>query len=195
MIVAKASRVVVWLLAVLTASGASAQETGAPLYEPADLLFLSHMIVHHEQALELTALVPSRTKREDFIRFARYLEGAQQVEIDQMRGMLDLATQRGIDRPHHEMQGDPPMAGMLSKAQMAAIRAANGAEFERLWLQGMILHHEGALDMALREQRREFETGRRPYGIDTMLDDILVVQRGEITKMKRWLGEWGLVSP
>jgi len=176
----------------MAATGALAQESSSALYAPADLLFLSHMILHHEQALELTALVPTRTKREDFIRFARYLEGAQQAEIDQMKGMLELATERGLDIPHHEMTGDPPMAGMLSKAQMAAVRAANGAEFERLWLQGMILHHQGAVDMALQEQRQEFETGRRPYGIDTMLDDILVVQRGEITKMRGWLKAWGL---
>jgi uncharacterized protein (DUF305 family) len=190
MIVSKAPRSAVWLLALLAASRAFAQDAGGPLYTPDDLMFLTHMIVHHEQALELTALVPTRTKREQFIRFARYLEGAQQAEIDQMRGMLALATERGIEIPHHEMHGDPPMAGMLSKAQMAAIRAASGPEFERLWLEGMILHHQGALDMALREQRRAFETGRRAYGIDTMLDDIVVVQRGEITKMRGWIGEW-----
>ena len=60
----------------------------APLYTPEDLLFLSHMIVHHEQALELAALVPSRTQREEFIRFARYLDGAQRAEIDQMKSLL-----------------------------------------------------------------------------------------------------------
>jgi len=192
MIDSRAPRAAVWLLMLFAASGAGAQDTSGVLYTPDDLMFLTHMIVHHEQALELTALVPARTQREQFIRFARYLEGEQQAEIDLMRGMLELATARGMKIPHHEMHGDPPMAGMLSKAQMAAIRAATGKEFERLWLEGMILHHEGALDMALREQRREFETGRRPYGIDTMLDDIVVVQRGEITKMKNWMVEWGL---
>ncbi len=171
-----------------------AGEVATPLYSPEDLLFLSHMIVHHEQALDLTAFVPSRTKREDFIRFARYLDGAQRVEIDQMKALLDLATARGVEIPHHEMHGDPPMAGMLSRAQMAAISAASGAEFERLWLQGMIVHHEGALDMARALQEREFASGRRPYGIDVLVDDILVVQRGEITKMKAWLNEWGLLS-
>jgi uncharacterized protein (DUF305 family) len=196
------------LLAGLAANSASAaQEHGgpapqraaeavaAPLYAPQDLLFLTHMIVHHQQALDLTALVPSRTKREDFIRFARYLDGAQRAEIDQMKALLDLASGRGVEIPHHEMHGDPPMAGMLSKAQMAAVSAASGAEFERLWLQGMILHHQGALDMSRAVQEREFASGRRPYGIDVLVDDILVVQRGEITKMQRWLGEWGLQRP
>jgi uncharacterized protein (DUF305 family) len=169
-------------------------DVAAQLYSQEDLLFLTHMIVHHEQALVLTALVPARTKREEFIRFARYLDGAQGAEIDQMKSLLELAADRGVEIPHHEMHGDPPMAGMLSKAQMAAITAANGAEFERLWMEGMILHHEGALDMARAQQEREFASGRRPYGIDVLVDDILVVQRGEITKMKGWLAEWGLAS-
>jgi|SRR6185312_6015870 len=166
-----------------------------PLYTQEDLLFLSHMIVHHEQALELAALVPSRTHREEFIRFARYVDGGQRAEIDQMKSLLSLAAERGMEIPHHEMTGDPPMHGMLSKAQMAAIAAASGAEFERLWLQGMIYHHEGAMDMGRAQQQRDFESGRQPYGIETLVDDILVVQRGEITKMKGWLVQWGLTGP
>jgi uncharacterized protein (DUF305 family) len=181
------------LLIGLATISASAQESGDVLYTPDDLMFLTHMIMHHEQALELTALVPSRAQHEEFIKFARYVDGAQRAEIDQMKGLLDLASQRGLEIPHHPMTADPPMAGMLSKAQMKAIAAAKGADFERLWLQGMILHHQGALDMARAQQRRQFESGRRPYGIDTLADDIIEVQRGEITKMKTWLAEWHLV--
>src|SRR5689334_1819317 len=126
----------------------------APLYTQDDLLFLTHMIVHHEQALEMTALVPSRTQRDELIRFARYLDGAQRVEIDHMKGLLRAAADRGIPVPQHEMHGDPPMTGMLSRAQMAALAAAHGAEFERLWLEGMIYHHEGALTMGREQQQR-----------------------------------------
>ena len=155
-------------------------------------MFLTHMIVHHEQALEMTAMVPSRSQRAEFIRFARYLDGGQRSEIDHMKGLLRIAEERGLEIPHHEMTGDPPMAGMLSKAQMAALKEARGAEFERLWLEGMILHHQGALDMGLEEQKRQFETGRRPYGLDVLVEDIVVVQRAEITQMQTWLKEWGL---
>jgi uncharacterized protein (DUF305 family) len=183
------------LLALLgfAAVGVSAQEHGdAPLYTPEDLTFVSHMIVHHEQALELTAMVPSRGTHPEFIRFARYLEGAQRAEIDQMKGLLDLAARRGLEIPHHDMSGDPPMAGMLSRAQVKAVSAATGAQFEKLWLQGMIYHHQGALDMARAQQQRQFDSGRRPYGIDVLIDDIIEVQRGEITRMKGWLTQWGL---
>jgi uncharacterized protein (DUF305 family) len=182
------------LLIGLAAAGICAHERDEALYGPEDLTFLTHMIVHHEQALELAALVPSRAKHQQLIRFARYLDGAQRAEIDQMKGLLDLASQRGLDIPHHPMLDDPPMAGMLSKAQMRAVDAATGAEFERLWLQGMIYHHQGGLDMARAQQQRQFESGRRPYGIDVLADDIVEVQRGEITRMKGWLTEWGLLK-
>jgi uncharacterized protein (DUF305 family) len=185
-------RVVALLLLGLCAATTSAAQE--PLYEPAELHFLSHMIVHHGQALELSALVPSRTDREELKRFARYIDGEQRAEIEHMKGMLQLAEDRGIEVPHHEMHGDPPMAGMLSKAQMAALEKARGAEFERLWLEGMMLHHQGALDMGLEEQKRQFETGRRPYGLDVLVEDIVVVQRAEITQMQTWLKEWGLTK-
>jgi uncharacterized protein (DUF305 family) len=163
-----------------------------PLFTPGDLMFLTHMIMHHEQALEMCAMVPSRSHRDEFNRFARYLDGAQRSEIDQMKGLLRLATERGLEIPHHEMTGDPPMAGMLSKAQMAALAAASGAQFEKLWLEGMIYHHQGALDMAREMQERQFQTGRQTYGLDVLVDDITEVQRAEINKMKNWLVEWKL---
>ena len=56
----------------------------------------------------------------------------------------------------------------------------------------MIVHHEGALTMGRAQQRRQSESGRQPYGIDVLVDEILVVQRAEITKMKAWLTQWGL---
>jgi uncharacterized protein (DUF305 family) len=126
----------------------SAAAPAASLYTQDDLMFLTHMVVHHRQALDMAALVPSRSHREEFVRFARYVDGAQRAEIDQMNTLLREAADRGMPAPHHDMTGDPPMHGMLSKAQMAALAAASGPEFERLWLEGMIYHHQGALDMA-----------------------------------------------
>src|SRR6185312_6778533 len=141
------------------AAGAAAQQpqsANAPLYTQDDLMFLTMMIMHHQQALDMAALVPSRSNREEFIRFARYVDGGQRAEIDQMQALLKAAAERGLEAPHHDMTGDPPMSGMLSRAQMAALAAAKGAEFERLWLQGMIYHHQGALDMAREQQERQF---------------------------------------
>lgn len=171
--------------------GAPAQpETVSGLYSTADLAFLTHMIVHHQQALDLCALVNERSSREEFQRFARYLNDAQQAEIDQMKGLLKLAADRGATLPEAHLNGDPPMAGMLSKAQMAAIAAVRGPQFEKLWLEGMILHHQGAVDMALAQQEAQFRNRNQPWGIDTMVDDMLSAQRGEIAKMQGWLQTW-----
>ena len=191
------SRALCLLLVCATAAGVSAQTPGAvqELYTPEDLLFLRHMIVHHEQALELAALVASRTSREELVRFARQLDGAQRAEIDQMESLLAIAADRGMTVPRHDLHTDPPMPGLLSKPEMDAMAAATGPSFDRLWLEGMIVHHEGALTMGRAQQRRQSESGRQPYGIDVLVDEILVVQRAEIAKMRAWLTEWGLSRP
>ena len=148
---------------------AQTPEDATRLYAQEDLIFLRHMIVHHAQALELAALVPSRTRREELIRFARHVDSAQRAEIDQMESLL-RPRRRSRDRrfPDHELHGDQPMPGLLAKTRMDAVAAASGAPFERLWLQGMIVHHEGALTMGRAQQQRQFESGRQPYGIDVL---------------------------
>jgi uncharacterized protein (DUF305 family) len=166
---------------------------GGPIvgtYSAADLTFLTHMIVHHQQALELCALVDERSSRADFQRFSRYLNDAQQAEIDQMKGLLAQAAARGAKIPEAHFHDDPPMAGMLSKARMAAIANARGGEFERLWLEGMILHHQGAVDMALAQQEAQFRNRNQPFGLDTLVDEMLAVQRAEIGRMRDWLAAW-----
>ena len=177
------------LLTAALAVGA-ASPGGASPYTDADLTFLSHMVVHHEQALELCALVPTHSNREEFLRFARYVNDSQQAEIHQMQGLLRMAEERGATIPAHHLHGDPPMAGMLSRAQMAAIAAAKGPQFEQLWLKGMILHHQGAVDMALAQQETQFHSGNQPWGVDVLVDDMLAVQRAEIGKMNTWLRQW-----
>lgn len=172
-------------------AGASAS---APLYDTEDLLFLRHMSIHHEQAVVMCELVPERTEREAFVRFARYVKRAQSAEIEQMNALLDLAAERGLEIPEHGPHGDPPMAGMLSSSEMNALEASSGAEFERRWLEGMIFHHEGGLAMARAQQLKQLERSRRPYGFHVLVEDILVEQRAEITKMNGWLREWGLVD-
>jgi uncharacterized protein (DUF305 family) len=62
---------------------------------------------------------------------------------------------------------------------LTALAAASGAKFDPLWLEGMIYHHEGALEMARTQKKHQFETGRRPYGTDVLVDEILVVQRAD----------------
>lgn len=182
------------VLASLTGTPRAAQESSQPLYSDQDLLFLHHMIMHHQQAVDMGQLVPSRSNRTEFVRFTDYVKRGQAAEIALMQSWLDLAATRGLEVPDHPPHGDPPMHGMLSSAQMAALEASTGAEFERLWLEGMIFHHQGAIDMAHAQQEHQLATGRHPYGLGVLVEDILVEQRAEITKMRDWLDAWGLAG-
>ena len=194
-----ARRVTMPLAAALLVAGladgpAMAQQGDRPLYSDVDLQFLQHMIVHHQQAVDMGLLVPSRSDREAFVKFTDYVKRGQAAEIALMQSWLDLAATRGMDVPEQHLHGDPPMPGMLSTAQMSAIEASRGATFERLWLEGMILHHQGAIDMAHAQQAHQRATGRRPYGLGVLVEDILEEQRAEIATMRTWLREWGLAS-
>jgi uncharacterized protein (DUF305 family) len=174
------------------ALGLAVARAEEPLYNEADLTFLQHMLVHHEQALEMCAWVPARTERAEFEHFARYVDRAQAAEIAEMKSLLAIAADRGLAMPQQHLHGDPPMAGMLSSTEMKAIEAASGAEFEQLWLEGMIVHHEGAVAMARAQQQQQLEAKRQPYELATLVEDILIEQRAEIARMRGWLAEWGL---
>ena len=98
------------------------------------------------------------------------------------RSLLAAAAEREVPMPAQHLHGDPPMAGMLSTAEIDAITAARGAEFERLWLDGMILHHEGALDMA----NDEIDDGIDPETI-ALCESIVTSQTAEIIEMQALL--------
>ena len=171
-----------------------AHEQGA-LFNEADIEFLQHMIVHHEQAVVMSLLVPERTERDEFVRFASYVRRGQAAEIESMQSLLELAADRGVVVGEHGLQGDPPMPGMLSRAQIEALVSGTGNEFERLWLEGMIYHHQGAIDMAEAQQQQQLKSRRQPFEIAVLVEEILVEQQAEITKMRAWLDEWGLGGP
>lgn len=171
---------------------AAGPAAATPLFNGRDLLFLHHMAMHHQQAVDMAALVDGRTDRQEFIRFADYIGRAQAAEIALMSSLLALAEERGLEVPPHAPHGDPPMTSMLSSAQMKELADARGDEFVRLWLEGMIYHHQGGLDMAYAQQEQQLENGRRPYVLDVLVEDIIEVQRAEIIKMRAWLDEWGL---
>ena len=119
---------------------------------PADAAFVRGMIAHHAQALEMTALVPARSRSDRLRLLAKRIEASQADEIAMMRDWLDA---RGFGRADVARAGHPdahagshaPMPGMLTPAQMAALAAASGQTFDRLFLELMIEHHQGALAM------------------------------------------------
>lgn len=126
-----------------------------PPLAQADVDFMQGMIMHHQQAVEMTALIDSHTQNKQVRSLGAKISSSQSDEIRFMRRWLAArgqstqmqGTMPGM--PDMDMSGKPmaPMPGMLTPEQMAALRAARGAEFDHLFLTGMIQHHNGALIM------------------------------------------------
>ncbi len=107
--------------------------------------------MHHAQAVEMTALIPSHTENKDLRSLGARISSSQSDEIKFMRRWLaargepgPMSMQRMQDMGSHQMA---LMPGMLTPEQMEALRKAKGAEFDHLFLTGMIQHHNGALTM------------------------------------------------
>ncbi|MEO1582363.1 MAG: DUF305 domain-containing protein [Pseudomonadota bacterium] len=131
-----------------TLSADEATEIADTSYTPDDVRFMQGMIPHHEQALEMARLVAERTNNADVVDIAGRIESSQGDEIEFINGWL---SDRGEASPesggHHSMHMHHQMAGMASPEQMAALAEASGTNFDRLFLELMITHHEGALTM------------------------------------------------
>lgn len=124
-----------------------------PQRSPADVAFMQGMIMHHAQAIEMTALIASHSENKDLRLLGARISSSQTSEIRFMKRWLAARGERlsmtpaempGMDMSHEAM---PLMPGMLTPAQMDALRKANGEDFDRLFLTGMIQHHNGALTM------------------------------------------------
>ena len=117
-------------------------------YTDADVQFMQDMIPHHHQAIQMAELVSDRTNRPELLDVAGRIDASQADEIEFMQGWL---RERGEDVPeptaHDAMHTTHKMAGMASPQQMADLAAADGIDFDRLFLQLMIAHHEGAVAM------------------------------------------------
>jgi uncharacterized protein (DUF305 family) len=116
-------------------------------YTPADVQFMQRMIHHHAQALDMTALIALRTARQDMKLLGHRIELSQSDEIKLMQHWLEVRGQEVTSEHAHHVPGAPLMPGMLTAEEMDRLVAAQGAEFDRLFLEGMIKHHRGALDM------------------------------------------------
>jgi uncharacterized protein (DUF305 family) len=124
-----------------------------PPLSHADVEFMQGMIVHHQQAVVMTAWIPTHTGNKELRLLGARISSSQSDEIKFMqrwliaRGQPVSASMPGM--PGMDMSGDdmPLMPGMLTPAQMEALGHARGAEFDRLFLVGMIQHHGGALSM------------------------------------------------
>jgi uncharacterized protein (DUF305 family) len=122
------------------------------------VLFMQGMIMHHAQAVEMTALIESHTENKDIRSLGARISRSQSDEIRFMKRWLtsrgkpipeEMATMHH-EKMHHEKMSHGPMSlmpGMLTQEQMEALRKAKGEKFDHLFLRGMIQHHGGALTM------------------------------------------------
>jgi uncharacterized protein (DUF305 family) len=163
-----------------------------PPTSPADVQFMQGMIMHHAQAVEMTALIDAHTSNKELHTLGARISRSQADEIKFMKRWL-AARGEPLSAPMHHMPGmdmsshSMLMPGMLTASQMAALRKAKGAQFDRLFLAGMIQHHKGALTMV----KDLFDTSgagqdAELFGFATDVDS---GQRAEIKIMQTMLGE------
>jgi len=166
---------------------AQASDLSKVQYTGADIKFMQGMIGHHAQAVEMVALVPSRTSSEDVKRLALRIDVSQKDEMNMMREWLQARGQQLPDPRAHHMMGATLMPGMLTPEEMIRLAAAKGADFDRLFLEGMIKHHAGAITM-VQELFATDGAGQTPE-IFSYASDVDADQRMEIDRMGSMLKE------
>jgi uncharacterized protein (DUF305 family) len=172
-----------------TLSKAAAAASEAPkVPSKADVDFMQGMIMHHTQAVEMTEILKTRTKDPEVMELGKKIDVSQS---DEMRWMKQWLTDRGFPISADPMKGMdmsmPAMPGMLTAAQMDALRKASGPEFDHLFLTGMIQHHTGALQM-VKDLFANPGAGQDPQLFD-FASDVDNTQQAEIDIMRHMLKE------
>jgi len=160
-----------------------------PPISTADVQFMQGMITHHDQAVEMTDLIESRTGNRELRSLGARISRSQADEIKFMkRWLISRGQEAPKDNTHdmHMSHGSMGlMPGMLSPEQMEALRKAKGGEFDRLFLKGMIQHHDGALIMV----KDLFDTAGAGQDAElfNFATDVDSGQRAEIRVMQKML--------
>lgn len=154
-------------------------------HNDADVSFSTEMILHHRQAIEMADMADSRASSQEVKDLATKIKGAQDPEITTLSGWLTSwgeAVPEDMSGMGHDVSSAMP--GMMSGGDMDKLEKASGAEFDTMFLEMMVQHHEGAIEMA----KTERANGR--YGPATKLaDDVVKAQTAEIEQMNTMLGK------
>jgi uncharacterized protein (DUF305 family) len=157
--------------------------TGQPAgYNADDVAFATNMIPHHQQAVDLSAMVPDRSTKTDLVALAQQISAEQQPEISVMKVFLVQWNENPDTNSGHAGHGDT-MQGMVDAATMTKLESLNGQEFDKLWLESMIGHHQGAIEMA----KAEIANGDN-MDAKNLAKNIVTTQEAEIGQMKQMLG-------
>lgn len=158
-------------------------------YTEADVRFMQGMIPHHKQALQMTALVHKHATTNAVRQMALRMEISQRDEIKLMETWLterDQPVEMPMGGMHHgSVNGLHMMPGMLTAEQMQALTNARGIEFDRLFLEGMIQHHQGAIDMV--ETLLNSSGAAQESTIFKFAEDVDADQQMEIDRMRALL--------
>jgi uncharacterized protein (DUF305 family) len=161
------------------ASATSPAASNQP-HNDADVMFAQHMIPHHQQAVEMSDMLLAKQGIDKRVTdLASQIKAAQAPEIEQMQGWLAAWG----NSPMGDMGDMGHMQGMVSDADMNALRDAQGVEAAKLYLTHMIAHHEGAITMA----QKEIGDGQYPDAIK-LAQAIVTTQQQEIDTMRTILG-------
>ncbi|MER8015281.1 DUF305 domain-containing protein [Streptomyces griseoluteus] len=163
------------------AHGAPAAPATAGAHNAEDVTFAQGMIPHHRQAVEMARLAPGHAASDGVKALAARIEKAQDPEIRTMTGWLESWGEEpptaGMDHSGHG--GMAGMSGMMSADDMTALEKSTGADFDRKFLTLMIVHHQGAVEMARTEKAKG-----RDSRATKMADDVITAQSAEIRQMK-----------
>ena len=171
-----------------SSAAADTSANDSTVHNDADVTFVQGMLPHHEGALAMAQLADGRASDPRVIDLADSIEAAQGPEIETMTGWLE---EWGEPLPEEDMGGmDHGSGGMdmegMSEEDMTALDSASGAEFDRMFLEMMIPHHQGAVDMA----ETEIADGSNPDAV-VMAREIVESQTAEIEEMQTLLTELG----
>ncbi|MBP2437265.1 DUF305 domain-containing protein [Microbacterium amylolyticum] len=162
------------------ASHAPDSHNDAVVINDADVEFASMMIVHHEQAIEMSDIILAKDDADPQVRgLAEAIKAAQGPEIELMQSWLD---DWGVSPDEHQMHDMDHGDGMMSEDDLAALDAAGGADASSLFLEQMIIHHEGAVVMA----QTQIDHGSSPDAVE-LARTIIDAQTTEIAEMEELL--------
>ena len=153
----------------------SSDEEASGTYSNDELMFASMMIPHHTQAVTMSELALANSTNPDVLALATAIRDAQGPEISQMQSWLDEG--KYSESESHSMD----MGGMMSEEDLATLASAKSATFDRLFLEGMIAHHEGAIQMA------EMVKDSTNSEVKMLFTNIVASQSAEIEAMKALL--------
>ena len=168
-----------------TLSPEGLEEVAAPEFNEADVAFMQMMVPHHAQAIEMAKLAGDHAAHRKVEVLAERIRAAQGPEILMMASWLqerNMQVPSAAEDPSewdHAEHGHNAMTGMLTEAQMERLEAARGVAFDRLFLQGMIQHHQGAVSMA-----GDAATDGADVIVGEVAADVAATQSAEIDRMR-----------